>query len=175
MNKVELEFQVLNNKLEKLFERLSGFNNEQLNQKVFEGKWSINENIYHLIIAEKVTEKYIRTKTSYPETLVNVNILSRMKSFILESFLKLGVSYKGPAIVTENFPEDFDIDELKKDWINSRKSFLEYTQTLNDEILSKGILRHAIIGRMDIYMTLHFFKFHFDHHKKIIHKLESKL
>ena len=112
MNKVELEFQVLNNKLEKLFERLSRFNNEQLNQKVIEGKWSINENIYHLIIAEKVTEKYIRTKTSYPETLVNVNILSRMKSFILESFLKLGVSYKGPAIVTENFPEDFDFDDV---------------------------------------------------------------
>lgn len=175
MNKVQLEFQVLNNKLEKLFERLSEFSNEQLNQKVIDGKWSINENIYHLILAEKGTEKYIRTKTSYPDTLVSVNILSRIKSFVLESFLKLGVSYKGPAIVTENFPENFDFKELKKDWINSRKSFLEYTQTLNDEILSKGIFRHAIIGRMDIYMTLHFFKFHFDHHKKIIHKLESKL
>jgi hypothetical protein len=93
----------------------------------------------------------------------------------LNPFLKLGVSYKGPAIVTENFPDHFDFRELKKDWIDSRKSFLEYTQTLNDEILSKGIFRHAIIGRLDIYMTLHFFKFHFDHHKKIIHKLESKL
>jgi len=175
MNKVQLEFQVLNNKLEKLLERLSKFSNEQLNQKVINGKWSINENIYHLILAEKGTEKYIRTKTSYPDTLVGVNILSRIKSFVLESFLKLGVSYKGPAIVTENFPDHFDFIELKKDWIDSRKSFLEYAQNLNDEILSKGIFRHAIIGRMDIYMTLNFFKFHFDHHKKIIHKLESKL
>ena len=175
MNKVQLEFQVLNNKLEKLFQRLSKYSNEDLNKKIVEDKWSINENIYHLILAEKGTEKYIRTKTSYPETLVGVNILSRIKSFILESFLKLGVSYKGPAIVTKNFPDYFDFKELKKDWIDSRKSFLEYTQTLNDEILSKGIFRHAIIGRMDIYMTLHFFKFHFDHHKKIIHKLESKL
>ena len=49
MNKVQLEFQVLNNKLEKLFERLSKFSNEQLNQKVIDGKWSINENIYHLM------------------------------------------------------------------------------------------------------------------------------
>jgi hypothetical protein len=175
MNKVQLEFQVLNNKLEKLFQKLSKYSNEDLNKKVVEDKWSINENIYHLILAEKGTEKYIRTKTSYPDTLVGVNILSRIKSFILESFLKLGVSYKGPAIVTKNFPDYFDFKELKKDWIDSRKSFLEYTQTLNDEILSKGIFRHAIIGRMDIYMTLHFFKFHFDHHKKIIHKLESKL
>ena len=175
MNKVQLEFQVLNNKLEKLFQKLSKYSNEDLNKKVVEDKWSINENIYHLILAEKGTEKYIRTKTSYPDTLVGVNILSRIKSFILESFLKLGVSYNGPAIVTENFPDYFDFKELKKDWIDSRKSFLEYTQTLNDEILSKGIFRHAIIGRMDIYMTLHFFKFHFNHHKKIIHKLESKL
>jgi len=175
MNKVQLEFQVLNNKLEKLFQRLSKYSNEDLNKKIVEDKWSINENIYHLILAEKGTEKYIRTKTSYPDTLVGVNILSRIKSFILESFLKLGVSYKGPAIVTKNFPDYFDFKELKKDWIDSRKSFLEFTQTLNDEILSKGIFRHAIIGRMDIYMTLHFFKFHFDHHKKIIHKLESKL
>jgi len=175
MNKVQLEFQVLNNKLEKLFQKLSKYSNEDLNKKVVEDKWSINENIYHLILAEKGTEKYIRTKTSYPDTLLGVNILSRIKSFILESFLKLGVSYKGPAIVTKNFPDYFDFKELKKDWIDSRKSFLEYTQTLNDEILSKGIFRHAIIGRMDIYMTLHFFKFHFDHHKKIIHKLESKL
>ena len=38
MNKVQLEFQVLNNKLEKLFERLSKFSNEQLNQKVIDGK-----------------------------------------------------------------------------------------------------------------------------------------
>jgi len=174
MNKVQLEFQVLNNKLEKLFQKLSKYSNEDLNKKVVEDKWSINENIYHLILAEKGTEKYIRTKTSYPDTLLGVNILSRIKSFILESFLKLGVSYKGPAIVTKNFPDYFDFKELKKDWIDSRKSFLEYTQTLNDEILSKGIFRHAIIGRMDIYMTLHFFKFHFDHHKKIIHKLESK-
>ena len=52
MNKVELEFQDLNNKLEKLFERLSKFNNEQLNQKVVDGKWSINENIYHLILQQ---------------------------------------------------------------------------------------------------------------------------
>ena len=57
MNKVQLEFQVLNNKLEKLFERLSKFSNEQLNQKVIDGKWSINQNIYHLILAEKGTEK----------------------------------------------------------------------------------------------------------------------
>ena len=38
MNKVQLEFQVLNNKLEKLLERLSKFSNEQLNEKAIDGQ-----------------------------------------------------------------------------------------------------------------------------------------
>ena len=33
---------------------------------------------------------------------------------------------------------------------------------LDEKILNKGIFNHGIVGRMDIYMTLHFFKFHFD-------------
>ncbi len=53
---------------------------------------------------EQGVEKYIRIKTKYPETLINVKITSRIKAFLLELSLKLGFSYKGPAIVCENFP-----------------------------------------------------------------------
>ena len=84
-------------------------------------------------------------------------------------------TYKGPAIVTENFPEKFKLSELRADWEKSRKNFKEFINSLDENMLSKGIFNHGIAGRMDIYMTLNFFKFHFDHHKKIIHKLEERL
>ena len=148
MNKINLEIEVLNNKLTKLFERLSKYSNDNLNNRI---------------------------KTKYPETLINVKITSRIKAFLLELSLKLGFSYKGPAIVCENFPETFKLRDLKKDWEKSRKSFKEFINKLDEKILNKGIFNHGIVGRMDIYMTLHFFKFHFDHHKKIIHKLEERL
>jgi hypothetical protein len=175
MNKINLEIEILNNKLTKLFERLSKYSNDKLNNRIKKNKWSINQNIYHLILAEEGVEKYIRIKTKYPETLINVKITSRIKAYLLELSLKLGFSYKGPAIVCENFPETFKICDLKKDWEKSRKSFKEFINKLDDNILNKGIFNHGIAGRMDIYMTLQFFKFHFDHHKKIIHKLEERL
>ena len=148
MNKINLEIEILNNKLIKLFERLSKYSDEKLNNRI---------------------------KTKYPETLINVKITSRIKAFLLELSLKLGFSYKGPAIVCENFPETFKLRDLKKDWEKSRKSFKEFINKLDEKILNKGVFNHGIVGRMDIYMTLHFFKFHFDHHKKIIHKLEERL
>ena len=76
MNKINLEIEVLNNKLTKLFERLSKYSNDNLNNRIKKNKWSINQNIYHLILAEQGVEKYIRIKTKYPETLINVKITS---------------------------------------------------------------------------------------------------
>ena len=175
MNKINLEIEILNNKLTKLFERLSKYSDEKLNNRIKKNKWSINQNIYHLILAEEGVEKYIRIKTKYPETLINVKITSRIKAFFLELSLRLGFSYKGPAIVCENFPETFKLRDLKKDWEKSRKSFRGFINELDEIILNNCIFNHGIVGRMDIYMTLHFFKFHFDHHKKIIHKLEERL
>ena len=112
MSKINLEIQVLNNKLNKLFDRLSKYSDDDLNKIIKKNKWSINQNIYHLILAEKGTEKYIRIKTQYPDTLIDVKITSRIKIFLLELSLKLGFTYKGPAIVTENFPEKFKLSEL---------------------------------------------------------------
>ena len=47
MSKIN-EIQVLNNKLNKLFDRLSKYSDDDLN-KIIKNKWSINQNIYHLI------------------------------------------------------------------------------------------------------------------------------
>ena len=59
MSKINLEIQVLNNKLNKLFDHLSKYSDDDLNKIIKKNKWSINQNIYHLILAEKGTEKYI--------------------------------------------------------------------------------------------------------------------
>tara|TARA_B100000242_G_scaffold60759_1_gene36436 strand:+ start:5747 stop:6280 length:534 start_codon:yes stop_codon:yes gene_type:complete len=175
MTKINLEIQVLNNKIEKLFDRLSKYSDDELNRIIIKNKWSINHNIYHLILAEMGIEKYIRIKTQYPETLVNVKIISRIIAFFLELSLKIGFTYKGPASVTENFPKTIKLTELKESWKKSRNSLNELINSLDENILSKGIFNHGLIGRMDIYMTLNFFKFHFNHHKKIIYKLEQRL
>ena len=61
----------LNKELSLTFKRLSKYSNQEINFKPNSKKWSIGENMYHLWLTEITTEKYIRKKTSYPDSLVN--------------------------------------------------------------------------------------------------------
>ena len=54
MSKINLEIQVLNNKLNKLFDRLSIYSDDDLNRIIKKNKWSINQNIYHLILVSVI-------------------------------------------------------------------------------------------------------------------------
>jgi len=171
----ENSFKIINKDLEGLFGKLSVYTDEVLNKKMNKNKWSIAENLYHLWLTEFITIKYIRKKTSYPESLVNVSYFSKFKMKLLELIFFTGVKMKAPKITYDSMPENIEIKKLKETWIKSRKFFEELVNALDESILKKGILRHPIAGRIDINMTLQFIKMHFHHHRKIIAKLESKI
>ena len=63
------------------------------------------------------------------------------------------------------------LKELKKNWINSRSSFSKLIVELDQKNLSeKAIFRHGLMGRINLSLTLYFFKIHFNHHLKQINK-----
>ena len=171
----ENSFKKINKDLEGLFGKLSVYNDEELNKKMSKNKWSIAENLYHLWLTEFITIKYIKKKTSYPESLVKVRYFSKCKMKLLELIFFTGIKTKAPKITYDSMPKNIEIKKLRETWIKSRKSFEELVNTLDESILKKGILRHPIAGRIDINMTLQFIKMHFHHHRKIIAKLESKI
>jgi len=171
----ESSFTIINKDLEGLFRKLSVYTDEDLNKKINKNKWSIAENLYHLWLTEFITIKYIKKKTSYPDSLVNVSYFSKIKMKLLELIFFTGVKMKAPKITYDSMPKNIEIKKLKETWIKSRKSFEELVNALDESILKKGILRHPIAGRIDINMTLQFIKMHFHHHRKIIAKLESKI
>ena len=171
----EYSFKIINKDLEDLFEKLSVYTEKNLNKKIHKNKWSIAENLYHLWLTEFITIRYIKKKTSYPDSLVNVSFVSKFKMKLLELIFFTGLKMKAPKITYDSIPKNIEIKKLKETWIKSRKSFEELVNTLDESILKKGILRHPIAGRIDIHMTLKFIKMHFHHHRKIITKLETKI
>jgi len=166
---------ILNKELDLLFKLLSKYSNKEINFKPSLKKWSIGENMYHLWLSEISTEKYIRKKTSYPDSLVKVNPIVRLKLGILYFVWFIGVKLKAPKILVDPIPENIDIQNLKKRWLESRKSFKLLIGSLDGNILNKGVLRHPLVGRINMEMTLDFLFYHFKNHKKIIHKLEEKI
>ena len=165
----------LNNELNLIFKKLSKYSNEEINFKPSLKKWSIGENMYHLWLTEITTENYIRKKTSYPETLINVSKIARLRLKLLKLIFFIGLKFKAPKIVVDPIPQNIDLKELKNKWLKSRDSFEMLINNLDTEILKKGVLRHPLAGRIDMDMTLNFLLSHFRHHMKIIHKLEKKI
>ena len=156
----------------KLFEELEVLSNEKLNSCI-DGKWSINQILYHLWPAEASSEQYIRTKTKYPDYLVSVSPLTYLKSKIVEFLLGLGIKFKAPQVVSQ-FPKKIDLQKLNEQWRKSRKSFDELIHELKEKNLdNKAIFKHGLLGRINLKLTLDFFDFHFKHHQKAINLLKK--
>jgi len=156
----------------KLFDDLKSLSGEKLNLQI-KGEWSINQHLYHTWLVETTTESYIKTKTKYPDFLVQMSPIAHLKTFILKLFLNLGFKFKAPKIVN-TFPEKIDLNELNQNWALSRKSFKKLIEELNNKNLSNlAITRHPILGRINMHLTLVFFDFHFKHHRNAIIKLKK--
>ena len=93
-----------------LFEKLESETGNKLDYS--KNKWSILQILYHVWLAEISSEKYIRTKTNYPETIVNTPVLAYVKAFLTKYFLKFGFTINAPKVTTE-FPEKICLKELR--------------------------------------------------------------
>ena len=158
----------LNSKTFKIFKKL-----ENLPERVLyfsDEKWSVLEILYHVWLAEISSEKYIRTKIQYPETIINTPLLSYAKAFLTKYFLLLGLTIKAPEI-TAKFPDKISLNELQNNWVKSRSSFSKLIDELEQKKLAdKAVFRHALMGRINLSLTLYFFELHFNHHLKQINK-----
>ena len=156
----------------KLFEELQALSSEKLNSCI-DGRWSINQILYHLWLAEASSEQYIRTKTKYPDYLISVSPLTYLKPKIVEFLLGLGIKVKAPQIVSQ-FPEKIDLQKINEQWGKSRKSFDELILELKEKkIDNKAIFKHGLLGRINLKLTLDFFDIHFKHHQKAINLLNK--
>ncbi len=138
---------LLESKRETIFNYLNKYSNDELNNEYILNKWTINQNLYHLWLAEFTTEKYIKKKTSYPEFLKNVTFFTRFNHFFTKNLQRLDIlKFKAPEIISK-FPDEININELNNNWIKSRESFLSLIDDLDDSIIEKGIFNHRLIGR----------------------------
>ena len=135
-----------------------------------DNKWSVLQILYHVWLAEISSEKYIRTKIQYPETIIKTPVLAYIRAFLTKYFLLSGVSINAPKH-TAKFPEKICLKKLQENWIKSRASFSKLILKLDQKKLSnKAVFKHPIMGRINLSLTLYFFKLHFNHHQKQINK-----
>tara|TARA_B100001175_G_C19198242_1_gene490073 strand:+ start:70 stop:594 length:525 start_codon:yes stop_codon:yes gene_type:complete len=158
----------LDNRTFEFLNKLEEFPEDKLS--FYDEKWSVLQIIYHIWLAEISSEKYIRTKIQYPETIIKTPVTSSVKAFLTKYFLLFGLTINAPKVTTE-FPKEIILEDLKKKWISSRSSFSKLIVELDQKNLSnKAIFRHPLMGRINLSLTIFFFELHFNHHLKQINK-----
>ena len=76
-------------------------------------------NLYHLWLTEFITIKYIKEKTSYPESSVKGAIFQSVNEIIGPHIFHRYKKLKAPKITYDSMPKNIEIKKLRETWIKS--------------------------------------------------------
>ncbi len=156
-----------------IFNKISLLENEFLNQPPAKRKWSIIQILHHLIQAEKGTLNYIKKKTQSPEKLQKAGLIDKLKSKLLNFYLKSPKKWKAPEMVNR-IPEKDSLENTIIAYNSIRNEWYSFLIQMPDDWSRKKIFRHPITGRMDMYMTLDFLELHAKRHFAQIQAILNK-
>jgi hypothetical protein len=163
------QYLLLEEKRKKLYNLLESLDEQKLNFRPADDKWSITQIVFHLVKAEQLSvisiNKEIRN-TSSRRAGVSAFVRSSLLKYALISPLK----FKAPPIMG-NVPKEYDINELKTKWLTVRNKLHIALGEVNKELSKKYLFTHPYAGKLNIYQTMDFLVQHFNHHYRQIKRL----
>jgi DinB superfamily len=170
--KLQNQFHELEKQRSELLQKLGSLSPEVLNKTSVDSKWSPNQIILHLILAEQLSYKSIKAKL-IKGNLEKAGIMSSVRAILLRLFLRSNIKFKAPVAVSL-LPSNLDFNTLLEDWSKSRLQFEEMLESLPDHLLTKYIFKHPAAGKMNIYGCLTFMKEHIRRHEQQVVKIISE-
>ena len=143
---------------------------ESARKDLFSDLESLTDELDHLVTAEKLSVKYIKRKTRTPENVERSGFRSKIRIFALKLALILPFKYKAPKI-SDSTGKNPEYKKLKSGWEEIRQDLREEIKSLDESMLEGEILKHPIVGMLNMKQTLKFFDIHFHHHRKQVYDL----
>jgi hypothetical protein len=152
-----------------LLDTLSALPPEQLTAHPVANKWSILENVEHIIRAERVIFDGVATPdelTARPRT-----VASRIRSVIVHGVLRFDIPVKAPSkkmLPTGTRP----IVELRAHWDENSGWLASYAARITVRDTDPAVFFHTVIGPMTFAQSLRLRRAHFDRHMRQIRCLQ---
>jgi hypothetical protein len=127
-------------------------------------KWSINEIIAHLIVAEQLSVGYIRKKMQGIGQAKDTGIYEELKMILLQASQRLPLKFKAPKKVVEQTLPETDIVKLIEQWNIVRQELRAVLEKFEDDQIKRGVYRHVRVGMLNIQQAVKFFGEHVRHH-----------
>jgi hypothetical protein len=152
-----------------LLESLRSISQEKLNAQP-EGKWSVIQNLNHLVLAEYGTINYLKKKILAVDSLKKSGIKSWLGYQLICLYLILPNKVKAPKGV-DNPENNETIATVTAKWDKLRAEWYQFLAQIPDNQLEKAIFRHPFGSRLNIYQTVGFCEAHFQRHAKQVRRL----
>ncbi|MEL6675019.1 MAG: DinB family protein [Bacteroidota bacterium] len=155
---------------------LAAYSHETINTPPAPGKWSIAQILTHLILTEQGSLGYWSKKLQAPEKIPPVGFSAKVKYWLFTTYYKLGltfIKFKAPTFSSQ-VPAETPLNELDANWKKLRQQLKKVAEETPIEVLNKGMLRHLIVGRIDMGRVIGFYHTHVNHHHKQIRNILKK-
>ena len=137
-----------------------------------DGKWSVAENLQHLILSTKPIIKCLNAPREFLKTFGVPNRAGRAIQEIKNKYE--GALAKAGNVSVPNFTprsEDIkDMDALKKQWLSLKDQLIEAVGNWEENEFDEYIIPHPLLGKMTVREMLLFTILHTYHHQKAIVK-----
>ncbi|MFT4415043.1 DinB family protein [Fredinandcohnia humi] len=158
-----------NNKTrEVLLQAVEGLSDDQLNQQVVEGKWSIMQVLEHLNLLEKVVSHMIRSQ------LENETDTAVEAKPIEELTLNRSIKIEAPSFLIPS-NDYITLEDMKARLLKSRARLLQAIEGVEPALLQKKSYQHPNFGVINLHQWVSFVGLHERRHLQQIEELKERL
>ncbi len=157
--------------VDNLYAELKDVPDDMLNKKPGTGQWSVLQVMHHLIIAEQLSEGYVRKKLSFQPELPKSGLAGVWRLLVVKVYFFLPFKFKAPkGVGDEVLPEVSTLAGTMDTWRNNRRSLRAYLNSLPESLFDKALYKHPLAGKLTLGQMLEFFDFHIRRHLGQIHR-----
>lgn len=172
MSKSEI-YSMLKSQHQELMSYLSDLNEVQMHH-IQDGKWSVLQNIDHLLKSLKVVNPAVRKPSILLRSAFGKpNRAARTYEGLVKRYReKLS---DGKAQSPEEYQaapsQEMDRQEVLADYDREMQKFLKFVNSVKDRKLDRTLLPHPLLGKLLMREVLYFMHFHTQHHFEALKKI----
>jgi len=169
IDQLQKHFVKLEKEKDQLMELLTQTGFKQLYSRPAQGKWSAMQVVWHMMLAEKISFKYIEKRMKNADQYPVAGLKSRLLSFMVIHGLNLPLKFKA-GVAVGDVPSEPALEDLEKQWEEVRIHMKAVLDQATDENASRCLYIHPVAGPMNLFDAMRFMVKHFLRHKRQLMK-----
>jgi hypothetical protein len=150
-----------------LMDRLENVDPEILQHKPDPATWSPIQVLDHVVMAERVSNNYIKKKYNAIEEVPVAGVRAKFGCYAMKLSLQLPKKFKAPSYV--NQPDGLkSIKDINESWNEVRTELREFLESYPDKYVDKALFKHPFVGRLSLTQMMEVHLIHLQRHEKQI-------